>query len=207
MRYRLRRTWGVRIGRISAILVAAGFVAVAFALTKTDGSLASLAGIVPRSARWLAWLAAGPALLSAANARSAADRAEGVHAFAMSRGASFGAITSARTVATMVEAAWLIAVPAVLVGVVSTALSASSHQALLRLLSTGMVLGFAVAAGTTLGIVASVSSRLGGTRGRSLFAAIILVPWVVADVSGHVQWSIPGALDSLLAVTERLVGG
>jgi len=207
MRYRLRRTWGSRIGRISAILVAAGFVAVAFALTKADGSLTSLVGLMPRSARWLAWLAAGPALLSAANARSAVDRAEGVHAFAMSRGASFGAVSNARTVATMIEVALLIAVPVMLVGMVSTALSASSHQALLRVLSTVMVVGFAVAAGATLGVVASASSRLAGARGRSLFSAIILVPWVIADVSGHVEWSIPGALDALLLATEQLVRG
>lgn len=207
MRYRLRRTWGVRIGRVSAIVVTGTFVAVAFALHEADGALSSLTGLVPRSARWLTWLAAGPALLSAANARGVADRADGVDALAMSRGASFRSVVSARTVATMVEAALLIAVPAVLIGLVATALAGSPRQAVARLLTTLLVVGFAGAAGAVLGVVANLSSRFGGARGRSLFAAVILVPWIIADVGGHGPWSIPGALDAVLVAIEQLVRG
>jgi hypothetical protein len=56
----------------------------------------------------------------------------------------------------------------------------------------------AVVAGVTLGGAGAVCGRIGRARGRWLLLAVIVGPWVLADLAGHGAWSIPGALGAVV---------
>jgi hypothetical protein len=66
---------------------------------------------------------------------------------------------------------------------------------------------FGAVSGVTLGGLAAASGRAAGPRGRSLLAAVVLVPWALADLAGNAAWSIPGALDAFLSFALAVAGG
>jgi hypothetical protein len=197
-RARLRATGGGRAARALGVLCAGGFAAAAIALRAADGADASLSGLTIACAHWLPWIAGAPLSLAAADDREGADRRDGIEALAASRGVSPAGLAAARVLAAMAEIAAAIGIPLVTLAALTAALAGRSAAVLARIGIAAGALIFAVIAGVTLGGAAAASARFGRARGRWLFAAIVLGPWILADLAGHGAWSIPGALGAAL---------
>lgn len=207
-RARLRGSGGARAARAVTWLVAMGFAAMAVVLRVADGADAALAGVILTAAPWIAWLAGAPLALAVAEDRRALDRREGVESLAAARGLSPAGLDSARVLAAMAEIAWAIAAPLLGLSLLTAALAGHGGVALHRATLGVWTAGFAVVAGVTLGAVASACGRLGRARGRWLLVAVVVGPWMLADLAGHGAWSIPGALGAVLdfALGARQVG-
>lgn len=195
-RLRLRAAWGVRAARVLAVVTALGFGVAALVLRAGDG--AALGGLPVVAVQCLGWLAGAPIALAAAEDLRAQDRRDGIVALAAPRGTSPSALVSARTFAAMTEIAFVIGAPALVLSLFTAALAARPGVALARV---GLGLGaasFAVVAGVVLGGLGAACARVGGPRGRLLLMAVVLLPWALADLTGHGGWSIPGALGAVL---------
>ncbi len=104
----------------------------------------------------------------------------------------------------MTAIASAIGAPLVFLSLVTAALAGRAPVALDRAATSVGVVVFAAVAGVALGALATVSARLGRTRGRWVLFAAVVGPWVLADLAGHGAWSIPGALGAVLDfVLER----
>ena len=199
-RARLRATTGGRMALVAAVGVALVHAIALLVVRETGAGPAALDATLRSAAQWLAWAAAAPLALAAANDRPAADRRDGIDALAAARGAPSSELHAARALAAMQQVALIIGAPAALLALLGAALAGSTDAAL-RLASVGAgALVFALAAGVTLGGLAAASARLAGPRGRSLLAALVLIPWALGDLAGRATWSIPGALDALLTL-------
>ena len=199
-RARLASARGGRIGVAAALSVTLLHALGMIAVREDSGAPAAIDAALRSAATWLAWLGAGPIALAAANDRPGIDRREGVEALAAARGVSPGGLHAARAIAAMQAIALVIGAPAVVLSVAGAGVLASASSGL-RLLATGAgLVAFALVTGVTLGLLAALSGRLAGPRGRSLLAALVLIPWALADLAGAARWSIPGALDAFLTL-------
>jgi hypothetical protein len=204
-RARLRSTRGGRVGAALAVAITLGG-AIAIAFRIQDGTT-SHEGLLGAVVRWLAWGAAAPIALTAAHDRASFDRRDGIEALAATRGFSRAAMHSARSLAAMLEIARAIALPALILSALAALLSGSAQLAFRHIAFGAALAIFALVAGATLGGLAAASGQVGGTRGRALFAALILVPWGLTDLAGGAAWSIPGALNAFLSFAARSMGG
>jgi len=203
-RARLRATGGWRVARASVWMVTAGFAVVALVLRIADGSDAALGGLIVAAAHAVTWLAGAPLALAAARDHRSADRRDGVLALAAARGVSSQSLASARVIAAMAEIAAAVGLPVLLLALLTAALSGRAAAALDRVaLGLGAV-GFAIVAGVTLGGLGSACGRVGGARGGWLLFAVVVAPWLLADLAGHGAWSIPGALGAVLDFALRV---
>ena len=202
-RDRLRRTGAARFGTISALIVAVAFAMIALFLRVADG-VAWFPGLIETAAHWITWLAGGWVALAAAHDRPGADRADGLESLVASRGASLEALAASRVLAAMIQVAVAIGRPVAALALFTAAITGTFEMALRHLGFVLAVLVFAAIAGVTLGGVASACGRIGGARGRSLFAAVVIGPWLLADLAGRGAWSIPGALRAVLSFALRL---
>ncbi|APR80662.1 Hypothetical protein A7982_06009 [Minicystis rosea] len=197
-RARLRGSRRARAARIGAWIVTAGFAGMAVVLRLTDGAEASLAGVVVGATQLSAWLSGAPLTLAAAEDHAGLDRREGILSLAAARGVSPAGLTSARTMAAMMEIAATIGLPVFLLALLTAGLAGRASEAVHRIALGVSALGFAVVAGVTLGVLGTVCGRIGRARGRWLLVAVVLVPWMFAELAGHSAWSIPGALGAVL---------
>jgi hypothetical protein len=206
-RARLRETGGARAARAGAWSVTLTFAAIAVGLRLTDGANAALSGVVASAAPWVAWLAGVPLSLAAADDARTADRRDGVLALAAARGFGPSGLGSARALAAMIEIARAIAVPLVALALLTAALAGRAGAALDRIGHGAGAALFAIVAGVTLGGVGAACGRVGGARGRWLLVAVVIGPWMLADLAGRGAWSIPGALGAVLDFTVRARSG
>lgn len=197
-RARLRATFAGRAAWSLAIASSMGAVAVALALRLADGPRADLDGLVPLAAALGAWLSGAPLAIASAADRAASDRRDGIEALALGRGISADALASSRVVASAIEIAIASALPAIAAAITVIAASGSFGMAIVRLRSLAGAALVAVVLGVTLGLIASVCGRIAGARGRSLFLAVVMGPWVALGLVDRAAWSIPGALAALI---------
>ncbi len=200
---RLRSSAGGRFGAIAAIPVVLAFAGIAVAIRSVDGSLAPLEGLVPTAATWLAWIVAAPLALSAARDRRLLDRREGLDALAAARGFSASALESARALGAMTAITTALGGPLVVLTLFTAALAGSVRLAFARLALALLAAAFALIVGVTLGGLASICARAGRARGRLLLVALVVGPWMLADLLDHGAWSIPGALAAVLDFALR----
>jgi hypothetical protein len=199
-RARLGRTTLSRVGLASGALLGALFATLAIVLRATEGTSAPLEGIVGLGAASITVVAAAPTTLAAASDRTAEDREAGIEALAATRGMHAQGLHVVRWVASMVQIGRAIGLPLVGLGLVTVALSSSGSMAMRRIVFALGLFAFAALAGITLGTIAAVAARLGGRRGRLVLAAIVIVPWMLAELAGRGWYSIPGALSALLSL-------
>ena len=205
-RDRLRRAGAARFGIVAAALVTIVFASIALILRVADG-VTWFPGLIQTALHWIVWLAGGSVALVAAHDRSGADRADGLESLVASRGASLEALAASRVLAAMIHVAFVIGAPGAVLALFTAAIAGTLEMALRHLAFVLAVAVFAAIAGVTLGGVASACGRIGAARGRSLFAAVVIGPWLLADLAGRGAWSIPGALRAVLSFSLRLAAG
>jgi hypothetical protein len=197
LRGALARRWGVRAARIYALLVTISFTAVIWILARRFGPDMTTVSLVARASGILTWVAGGIAALALAVPPKDGALSLGITALASSRGLDDRTIARAEMLATIRLLAEVIVVPVAGIAIFVSLIAAGGHLdgGLWPLL--GSVLFGAVAAGV-LGAVTALCRRWGGARGRSLLVAVVLVPWVLADLllptSSAELLSIPGLL-------------
>jgi hypothetical protein len=206
-RERLRQTKGGRWSALLGLLLMTGFGLIALVLRADDGPDVALGGLFETAARTIAWAAGAPLGLAIAHDRGRADRAAGIEALAASRGAGRSALEAARTAAAMLQTTLAIGLPLLVLALLGVALAGSLTSALRHLGLAAGLAGFSILAGVSIGGIAAACGRLGAMRGRSLLAAVVLVPWVLTDLAGLRAWSIPGALSAALAFIVRVSSG
>ncbi|HZO11901.1 MAG TPA: hypothetical protein VFB62_01540 [Polyangiaceae bacterium] len=181
---------GARASWIFGFLVAV--VGIAFlALLKSPATAARATG------QWLLWCTA-PFLLGLASAPRVRDRQDGIEAMVLVRGGRAVELATARTFAAMFGVTLRLLLPALLFALAAASVAGPRAS----LLQAALLSGFACFAGILLGGIAALAGEAAGARGRELFMAIVLVPWVLADVASEPLWSIPGLLNAGLSLIE-----
>jgi hypothetical protein len=206
MRARLRRLTSAKIGRWGAWFFLLAFAAGAIALRAMDGRAAGIEGLVVATAHTTAWLCAGFVALAATNQRTLTDRRDGIEVLAAMRGASTRTLGWARFLATAFEAARVIAIPSIAVGILTTSLSGTAGVALTRATVLLPIAIYAVVTGAVLAFLSVLSDALRPAGGRSFFMGIIILPWALFDLLGHPAISVPGLLGRVLSVGLDALG-
>jgi hypothetical protein len=193
LRLSMRRvggTLGGRLGWLGAIVVAVAFSAAA----------ASGDDVVGDAVRVLCWIAAGPAALAASRAPALRDRSDGIELLASLKGIGPARWRRTRVAAAASSCALRVVIPAIAVAatavVVSPTLPVFSRA--------GGALFGAAAAGAVIGLVAAVCGEAGGERGRTLFAAVVLLPWMLGDLWSVPSLSLVGVIDAGLDVVTEV---
>lgn len=189
---RLAATFGARLGWLGALVVGLVFA----------GSAASGDDFTMQGVRALCWVAAGPAALAASRAPSLRDRADGVDLMAGTRGIGDRALRRSRLAAAALGCALRVVVPTVAIAVTALIVSAS----LVSLARAGGALVGGALAGAVVGLVGAGCGELGKERGRALFAAVVLLPWVLGDVWSVPALSLVGAIDAGLSWVAGAAG-
>lgn len=205
LRERLRQTKGGRFSALLGISLLAGFGVIALVLRAVDGPSASLGNLVVSAAKLITWAAAAPIAFAAANDRARADRDDGIEALAESHGIDRYVLRAVRVAAAMYQVAHSIGLPILILSLLSVLLSGTIALAVKNIaLMLGLAF-FSALAGCTIGGIADLCGRIGMARGRHLFALVIVLPWLLSDLSER-PWSIPGALNAALNWIVRTSG-
>jgi hypothetical protein len=189
---RLGGTFGGRLGWLGAAGVALVF----------GGAAASGEQMSAEAVRVLCWVAAGPTALAASRAPSQRDREDGIELLAATRGIDGVAWRRTRIAAAALSCGVRVLLPTLVVAatvIVVAATSAVVPRAV------GAIAGAALA-GTLIGFVAALCGEAGGERGRSLFAAVVLLPWLLGDLWSVPSLSLIGAVDAALSFITGAVG-
>lgn len=202
----LRTQRSARFARWMAGLVALGFVVGTLGARTVSGPGAIDADLAVGAARLAAWVAAGPLLLGAAQGSSLAQRLEGRELYGALVGASERSLVAARALAVALGAAVLVALPSTLASLAVLGASTSGAAAWERARVLVALWPFAFVTGALLGPLAVVCDRLAQARGRSLFLAVVLLPFLVADPLGLGPFSVPGLLEAVLDLGLWLLG-
>jgi hypothetical protein len=189
-RRRLAVRPGARAGWALAAVAAALVVAAGASLPEVGVWQAH--AILGNALRLLCWVGAGPVALAAASDLSADDRRDGVALLAFVEGFDERVLEGARMAAAMIEATLRIAVP----GLAALGMLAALGRAPAPFAATGSIVLAALLGGVVLGGLGAACGRLGGPRGRWLLAALIFLPWVVADAWAAHGLSIPDLIDA-----------
>ncbi len=207
--WRLSRSTAWKMARFVALLAAVLFTG-AVVVLGAKGHTAGIQGVVARACVVVAWLTMPLVAWWAASDRARIDRDEGMEALARIHGMDERDLAAGRVVAATVRLAVLVwcATAPVLAAVAATA---PTMQAALRTVAAMVPLaGFAVGAGLMGGGLASLCGVVAPSRGRSLWAAVVLVPWMldgmVTSARAEVS-SIPGLLGFLADLTRATVAG
>ena len=190
-RQALNQRRSARLARLAGWLCAV--VSAAIVSTLHDPRVAF--DVVAKTLGWLTWCAAAPVAWSLAGAHG--DEAAI---------AALAALTGRRPhrrdrlLAGAFEMALRVALPAAVV--VLVAAGATRVRVLLALV---VVVPFAVVGAAVLAASAALCRRVAGRRGRSVWLAVVVLPWVLADVLHARALSLPGALAGALAGLRHVV--
>ncbi len=191
-RWRTRSSWVVRLAS------GAAWAVVLTAAWSVFGAQSGVEETLRPTLAALVWIGVGPLALVLAHDPEGRDRTEGVTDMLALRGVTETELRRARFLSSVFEAVRVIALPTLLL---SAAVLSHGMHARSAALVAGM-LGLCLATGCVVGSLASVCGRLAGKRGPGWMAAIIIVPWVLADALGQGS-SLPMLLDACL---DRLMG-
>ena len=201
-RVRLRSTWGGWFARVGGGVGALAFGA-ALVILRARGVAASgvsTSTVVLAAVRWLSWFVVAPLSLAASSDLRARDRDDGILTLALVRGLSARELDAARALAAMLECAWRVGLPLVIVAVLAAVTDKAPGSGLFWARATIATVVFATIFGLTLGGLASACGRLAGRHGPSLYVAVLVAPWLLAKGTELESASIPSALGAVLGL-------
>lgn len=185
-RLELLRTRWARIGWLGIVLP----VALAVGAVRSEASVTDALRLIAIVVAWSTWACAGPIALAAAGASGPNSRTRGIDWLCAHRGVSLRQRQGPRALAVMFEIAWRLGL-----GWTLLALWLGWHERSLAVAGTAFrLLALAAVTGVFLGATAAACSALAHARGRTLFLAVLLVPWLCAGAWFGSAWSVPGLL-------------
>ncbi len=189
---RLSGSFGVRVGAVGALAVG-----LAFAASAATGD-AGPAHVV----RAACWVGAGPAALTAARAPGLRDRMDGVDVLVALRGVSARGLQRIRLSVAAFVGGLLVFVPTLLVSMTAMVATPTANLAL-----RGVTLSILAAlVGALIGALGAACGEIGRDRGRSLLAAVVVVPWILADLWSTPSLSLIGLVDASVSVVTSWAG-
>lgn len=194
-----RELWGIRLTRVYGIGIGLSYAVTLLVLSPTPEVALKLWARALATASWVA----GVGALSLARDLVSRDAQQGLVSLARLRGFTEQGLERARAVAGALKLSGAVAAPGVIVALTALLHFRTSAAAAVALALALLTLPYAALLGTTLALLARLSSRLLPGRGRTLFLALVLGPWLLATGTGSSLPSVPAAFGWLL---ERLAG-
>jgi hypothetical protein len=189
-----RELWGLKLTRLYAFGIGVSYAALALVGTPTAGSIGKLWVGCVTTASWVA----GVGALSLATDLAARDDAQGLSQLASLRGFGREQLERARVLAGAIRLSATITIPAAITLVVALARFRTLGGAGTALALAICTLPYAALLGGTLSLAARASSRWLPGRGRWLFLALMLGPWLLGKGTGAALPSVPHAFGWLL---------
>ncbi len=189
-----QQLWGIRLGRLYGIGVGVSYSIVALVGPESLDLSSKLWARCLATASWVA----GVGALSLATDLAARDAAQGVTGLVRLRGFSESELERARRVAGALKLGTTVLVPGLLLSLASAARFRSADSAVLALALGLLTVPYAALVGSVLALLARACQRLLPGRGRLLFAAIALGPWLLAAGLDAKIPSLPAALGWVL---------
>lgn len=207
--WRLAASGSWRFARGATIALSAWF-ALSVVYLGLKGQGVHVAGVLGRAAIVIGWVAGVIVSWWSATDRAGADEVDGVIGLARCHGLPLEWMPLARALA-----AWarlFLLVLAALLPVLIATIAASPSLALVAWRSSALlpIMLYACAVGLVGGALASACGAISPRRGRSLLAALVLVPWALDGVfvGGHAHaGSLPGLLGFLATLASRMGAG
>ncbi|HEY6079888.1 MAG TPA: hypothetical protein VIW29_13835 [Polyangiaceae bacterium] len=194
-----RELWGVRLTRVYGIGIGLSYAVTLFWLSATPGVALKLWARALATASWVV----GVGALSLARDLASRDTQQGLVSLARLRGYSDQGLERARAIAGALRLSGAVALPGLIVALAALLHFRTLAAAAVALGLALLTLPYAALLGTTLALLARLSSRLLPGRGRTVLLALVLGPWLLAKGTGSSLPSIPAAFGWLL---ERLAG-
>lgn len=205
-RSRIASTASGRFAWVVAVAVAAGAFAIALSLRVTDGPAAPVGGLLRKAAIVIAWVSGSFLATAAAKDATAIDRLDGVEALVAARGVGTSLLRAARTLGATAQMTRTLGVPVAVFALGTAFFAGDVRMALRRIAAAALLLAWGLVAGVTLSTLAGLSARMFGARGPSALFAIVIGERIVAGWAGLPAWSVPGALEAVLAMALRVSG-
>ena len=197
--WRLSRSLAWKFARFFAVLVSVGFT-LAVVILAVNGRTQGVHAVVGRTCVVLAWLTSPWVAWWTASDRAQVDRKEGVEDLARLHGIDATSLRWGRGIAATVRLALLVLACATPVVVATLACAPTPGAALRSLVAFVPLAGFSIGVGLVGGGLATACGVLAPSRGRTLFLATVVAPWlldgVVTGARAGVS-SIPGLLGLL----------
>lgn len=190
---RLARVYGFGIGLSYALTVALG---------PAEADLG--AGLWARSLATASWIT-GASALSLATDLAARDAKQGVATLARLRGVAEPTLERARVVAAALRLGTTVLVPGVIVALAVLLKLRTVEGAVSALAALVLTVPYAALVAGVLAPLARVCHHLLPGRGRWLFAAVVLGPWLLGAGLNAPVPSIPAGFDWLLSQATRSV--
>jgi hypothetical protein len=191
--------WGIRLTRLYAVGIGLSYSILVFTLPLSDGLAARLWMNGLTTASWVT----GVAALSLSRDLAERDATQGLVGIARLRGFGARELERARLAAGAIKLSATVLIPGVMVSVAALLRFRTLSGAATAFALLVFTVGYAALFGTTLAALARACSRALPGRGRTLFLAVVLGPWLLAaGIDSHLP-SVPGAFAWLL---HRLAG-
>lgn len=187
--------WGLRLTRLYAAGIGFSYSALVFMAPLQEGAVPGLWVKCVGMASWVAGLGA----LSLARDLAERDTAQGLTGLARLRGYGDAELERARAIAGALKLGLTVALPGAMVALTATLRHRDLSGALITLSLLLFSVLYAAVFGTSMALLARACSRVFQARGRLLFSAIVLGPWLFASGIDAKLPSIPWALGWLLA--------
>lgn len=189
-----RELWGLRLTRLYGIGIGVSYAIMALVMALDVSSAARLWLRCLETASWVAGIGA----LSLATDLPGRDASQGLLGLAHLRGFDARTLERARTLAGALRLSSTIAIPGCLLAFAVGLKLRSLPGTLAALNFLLLSLLFAALVGAVLASLARAASRALPLRGRLLFLALTLGPWLASMAAGGGVPSIPGAFAWLL---------
>ena len=194
-----RELWGVRLTRVYGIGIGLSYAVTLFVLSAPPGLALKLWARALATVSWVA----GVGALSLARDLVSRDTQQGLVSLARLRGFGAPALERARALAGAIRLSGAVAAPGLIVALAALLHFRTFAAASFALALALLTLPYAALLGTALALLARLSSHLLPGRGRTLFLALALGPWLLASGTNSSLPSLPAAFSWLL---ERLAG-
>ncbi len=203
-RWRLASSLQCRVARVLAGISAIAFV-IAVVILRAKGAAEGLPGLVERSALVAAWIATPFVAMWSARNRADLDRRDGIAELARIRGIDEPLLALGRGITATTYLARLVFLATLPSVVAAAACSPSLRGAVGIAASTIPLAAFSLAVGLAGGALPAACGHVAPHRGRSLFLAIVFLPWMLDGLiaTGRTH---AGSVPGVLSMIARLVG-
>jgi hypothetical protein len=187
--------WGLRLTRLYAFGIGVSYSALLFATSSEPSAATSSWVKCLTTASWVAGLGA----LSLARDLAERDTLQGVVGLARLRGFGPQPLEQARAVAGAIKLGLTVALPGIMLSLTTLVVERSVSGLFTGLALLGFSVLYAALFGASLSLLSRACARALPTRGRLLFAAVVLGPWLFASGVDAELPSLPGAFAWLLS--------
>jgi len=175
---------GVRLAQLLSITASLAFCS-SMVFLSLHHQPSSIMHIVPRALCCIACICATIIGWIGATNQEAGEKSLGISDLAKSHGVSAPQLHLAKAIVATTHTAKLVFLSAIPLVIVAASLAHSLRGAALRIAAVFPAMLFAAATGLLAGALSNACAWLSPTRGKSLFFAVVLLPWWMQGLLAH----------------------